>query len=383
MIKSICIISQRYPCKETPTVHVFVQKLVWALADLGVKMTVISPIAINEIQNRKTSNHYFEETSKGNKIEVYRPRYIYFGQKINFPIKMSHVSERNFYKACERVIKKNNIDVDAFYGHFICLAGICACRLGRKYGKPSFVAYGESTDWSIKNYGINHVKKELKSVSGVVAVSTNNKNVLTSLEILPASQIEVFVNGVNTNRFFPRDRHEARNKFNLKEEDFVVSFVGQFIERKGILKLNEAVNRLNGVKALYAGSGELTPTGDAIAFCGKLNPEEIPYLLSASDVFVFPSINEGCSNAVLEAMACGVPIIAHDAPFNYDILDTTNSILIDGTSVDEIMEAISNLMKNQYLLEVMREASLNKIKELSIDQRAERIHKWMSKVIKK
>lgn len=381
MIRKICIISQRYPSIVNNTVHVFVQKLAWAMSDLGVDVTIISPVAINEKNTKIIEKEYIETTLKGNKIKVYRPRYFYLGQKIRYPIKLSHISENNFYNSCVKVIRENNIDPDLFYGHFICLAGITAARLGRRFNKPSFFAYGESSDWSIKNYGIKSVRKELKNINGVVAVSTNNKKSLINLDVVEKNKIEVFVNGVNSEIFYPRDKKESRKKFNLTEDDFAISFVGQFIKRKGIHLLNEALKEIKSVKALYAGSGDIPLTEDFIKFCGKLQPDELPYLLSASDLFVFPSVNEGCSNAILEAIACGVPIIAHDAEFNYDILDERNSILIDATSVENIKESILYLKNNKELRKKMSLESLKKVKNLTIEKRAKNILKWMENVL--
>ncbi len=66
----------------------------------------------------------------------------------------------------------------------------------------------------------------------------------------------------------------------------------------------------------------------------------IPNYICASDVFVLPTTAEGCCNAIIEAMGCGLPIVSSDRAFNYDILNEENSILVDPESVDEIDNAI-------------------------------------------
>lgn len=372
MKQHICVISQRYPCAATPALHVFVQKLVHAMADLGAEVTVISPIPVLSRKYKGTPAKYEEKTEKGSSITIYRPRFMYFGQKFTKPINTAKISVQTMFDACVKVIDENSIKADAFYGHFICAAGLVAARLGRKYDKPSFFAFGESSDWSYRHYGFEAVRKELASVSGVVAVSTLNRQRLIDDSIVDGGKIKVFVNGVNTERFYPRDREESRKKFNVPKDAFTAAFVGQFVERKGVLVANEAM-RMTDTLGLFAGSGDEVPTGEHVLHAKRLTPEEIPYMLSAADVFVFPSVNEGCSNALLEAMACAVPIVATDAEFNYDILDATNSIMVDGTKAGEIAAAITKLKDDPELRRSMAAASLEKVKSLTIEKRAENI----------
>ena len=94
------------------------------------------------------------------------------------------------------------------------------------------------------------------------------------------------------------------------------------------------------MKSIFIGSGEQTPEIDGILFCGKLPHDQIVHYLNAADVFVLPTLAEGCSNAIIEAMACGLPIISSDLPFNDDILDAENSIRVNSLDVESIAEAI-------------------------------------------
>ena len=72
----------------------------------------------------------------------------------------------------------------------------------------------------------------------------------------------------------------------------------------------------------------------------------IPVFLNAIDVFCLPTLNEGSCNAIVEAGACGVPVISSDLPFNYDILSKDNAILINPNSIDSISSAINELHKD-------------------------------------
>ena len=78
-------------------------------------------------------------------------------------------------------------------------------------------------------------------------------------------------------------------------------------------------------------------------------------------------------NSIVEAMSCGLPIISSNLPFNYDILDDSNSILINPESIDEIAKAINKLYRDNNLRENLSKASLMKAKELTIQKRVSKI----------
>lgn len=97
-----------------------------------------------------------------------------------------------------------------------------------------------------------------------------------------------------------------------------------------------------------------------------------------ADVFVLPTLAEGCCNAIIEAMACGLPIISSDLPFNDDILDDACSIRINPKSVNEIANAIQLLCGNPNLQNQMSKASLDKAASLTIENRAKKIVDFMN-----
>ena len=377
MNKKICIISQRYPCEANPSQHVFVKKIAEAMADLDIDVTVIVPTQTKEKIYRSTPVYSENITKGGNTVKVYRPRYFHIATNKVGPIRFGLLTIKQWVKVCQKVIEENKLEFDCFYGHFICLAGICACKLGKIYNKPAYIAYGEADNDTLEKYGMKNVKRDIQNVNGIVAVSTKNKNMLTETGVISRDKIKIFVNGIDRDVFYPRDKIEARKKWNICKDEFVVAFVGQFIERKGILKVDEAVRRIDGVKALYAGQGPQEPEGKHIIFKGILASKEIPLLLSCADVFVFPSLNEGCSNALLEAIGCGVPIIAADLPFNSDILDDRNAILVDANNVEQIEAAIRKLKDNPKLCHSMSEDSIKRSELFDINRRADNILKYI------
>ena len=311
------------------------------------------------------------------------PKTIGLGQS-HYILGKSPVGVTTFFleKAADKVIREENIHPDAFYGHFLAPSGIVAARLGKRYHVPSFFALGESHD-TIKQFGAKKARKELADITGVISVSSALKKWAVDSGVLPEAKIKVFPNGFNENRYMRYDRSVARERFDFPQDAFIVGFVGAFNERKGILRVCQAVERVDGVRLICAGRGEQEPFGDNCIFKESLPPEDVPYFNSAADVFVLPTTNEGCSNAIVEALACGLPVISSDRPFNDDILSDDYSIRVDPEDIDEIADAINLLFTNSALRKKMADAALEKARELTLSARATNILKFMEESIGK
>ena len=152
-----------------------------------------------------------------------------------------------------------------------------------------------------------------------------------------------------------------------------------------MIRVSDAIKLIGdkSIKAIFIGSKvdneEELPDCDGILFMGQLPHSEMVDYLNCADVFVLPTLAEGCSNSIIEAMACGLPIISSDLPFNYDILDSSNSILIDPMNVQEIANAIHQLKDNPMRRKTLSDGALKKASELTIDKRAKRIRGFIEK----
>jgi len=356
-----------------------VQKLVWALADIGVKCTVIAPVPVNQYLKTYKSQpyHAIEKSPLGNDINLYFPRYFTFGQRKVAGFATSRFTVEAFHKVAKRVWLKEKIEADVVYGHFLVPAGITAARLGREFKRPAFAAYGEATPRDLLVYGLGRLKKEISSLKGIVSVSSANRDVLLRHGLVAPENVEVFPNGIQKDRFFVKDKLDARKKFGFSDGDFIVGYVGQFNHRKGILRVQEATEGLDGVKVAYAGTGELQPTSRNCIFKGLVKPADMTDFLNSADIFVMPTLNEGCSNAIVEAISCGLPVVSSNLPFNADILGEDNAILIDPNNVSEIRKSIIRLKGDQALREELRRGSIKRAEALTIDARARNIRSWI------
>lgn len=375
-LKKICFLAGIYPTKDKPNSAVFYKELIHQFAKNGIECKVIHPYPINRRIN-KADYKRIDKVDDSINVEVYRPKTLTFGAKNLGPIKTARFTLKCYIQSAKRVLHDIDWQPDAFYGHFISPAGAMAAALAKEFNVPSYIAYGESTPWSIKSLGVKKTSDLLKSVNGFISVSTKNKNDLVNLGITTRDKIRVFPNAVDNNVFYKRNKLKAREKLGWEKDKLIIAYTGHYNNRKGILRLDEAIKDIPNVYVAYAGSGELIPSSSNIIHTGNVAPELMPWFLSASDIFVLPTLNEGSCNAIVEAMACGLPIVSSDREFNYDLLSKENSILIDPTNINEISKAIKMIINNTELKYELEKKSLETVKMLNIEDRVKTIISWM------
>ena len=373
----ILIISVGYPSEHNSARLVFLQRLVNKFVDLGNECVVVSPVRRFRSESR-VNRKEIQKTDLGKQVPVYFPLYWagWIDKKFSCDL-IRDATVRGFDAAVEKTIKDNDVKFDCVYAHFTGLAAACAVRIAKKYGTPAFAAAGESRFASLAGHNRSETVVALNQLNGIVSVSSHNKKILIDAGVLDDERIVVFPNGSDENKFFPRDKHGARKEFGIPDDAFVVSFIGHFIERKGPLRLAAAAEGTD-VKLIFAGKGEQKPTGSNILYCDLVPPERTPIFLNASDVFALPTQNEGCCNAIVEALCCGIPVISSDRPFNYDVLDSSCALLIDPNDVGQLREAILKLKNNPEVYQRLQEGARQKGKNLSLEQRAISILSWMA-----
>lgn len=376
-IESITVIADDYPAKGHVE-YVFVQQLVHAIINMGIRVTVVAPQSIvHNIVRRKRPLPKFsrEFTEKGFAYDVYRPYKLSFGNRDFF----SRISQCFNRKVITTII--NKIDSDILYSHFWNNA-LPVYEYAKRRGKKLFVACGEGDD-AIENM-IKTISKESKerlssAVTGVISVSTENKRKCIDFGLSKKEDISVFPNCVNTAIFHKQEVTDIKELLGIKDDDFVIGFVGNFIPRKGPDRIAKAITKLNDpqIKVMFIGVPYMGYPYDfdcpGIIHKGAVEHDLLPRYLNCADVFVMPTQKEGCCNAIVEALAIGLPVISSDGAFNDDILDEKNSIRINPDDVDAIASAIKKLKEDVNLRKQMAEYTLSRHTEYSIEGRAARI----------
>lgn len=381
-MNQICFVTNKYPNLIEPNALVFLQQLVWSIADTGIKCTVICPVPVNiNLKYFKLPDRTSEETEHNSTVDIFYPKYVGFGQSDIAGINPAQITTMLFKKTVRSVLKKMICKPDILYGHFITPAGITVASLGKQYNIKSVLAYGEATLATIDHFGLSNTRSALKYIDGVIAVSQKNKDALVGNKIVHYDKIKVVPNGYREERFFKINKNESRKKLNLPIDKFIVAFVGSFDTRKGIDRLSKAVAECPEVYAIYGGKGNIEPNTERCLFKGQVAHEKLTCFYSAADVFVLPTLNEGCCNAIIEAMACGLPIISSSYNFNDEILNESNSIRVDPNNVQEIINAIKLLQSDIALRKKLSEGSIRKAKMLTLTKRADVIIDYLGEIL--
>jgi glycosyltransferase involved in cell wall biosynthesis len=192
---------------------------------------------------------------------------------------------------------------------------------------------------------------------GVICVSESNRK--TGVDRFGLKHAQVIENGVNLKRFeaLPR-RMDTRSSLGFNDTDFVMGFVGRMTLQKDpltflkALKLASAKN--SRVKGLLVGDGEMNNEVHTFIRENQMENDlvstgyrtDIPEMLSAMDVFCLPSLWEGLSIALLEAMASAVSVIVTPTDGAREIIrDGKNGYLVDFKKPEEIAEKVLELLK--------------------------------------
>lgn len=375
-IKELLVITEGFPNLDNPYRYTFVEQLVREFSKKNVNVSVINPVYHNH-QEYHYREKWLLEVDEGLPITVYQPIVINFSMKKVGPLKLMNASYYSFYFAIKRVINNYNIKPDAVYSHFIFPSGCAAAEIGNLISAPSFCATGESDLTEvIQRFGKPFLRKRLNSLNGIVSVSSENKKILIDNKMFDSCPIIVLPNGVDQRLFYPHDKKEMRNKLGLPQDQIIGIFVGAFSERKGVRRVNCASDKTS-VPMIYIGTGELQPNGENILFSGGVQHHLIPEYLSAADFFVLPTKNEGCCNAIIEAICCGLPVISSKGEFNDDILNDTFSIRIDPDDIEQVANAMKELSENHILRKQMSNYAIQQKKRYSLSNRAEAILKFM------
>ena len=269
---------------------------------------------------------------------------------------------------------------DVLHAYFLAQSGFVAAYAGNYLGLRSVVsARGNDLERAIFDpWRAAHILYALQQAS---AVTTNaNELAKKARALIPGLEVSVIRNGIDTDHFKPLPRNNALaeslsliNRRPINEPARVIGFAGELREKKGLRPLLNAYAQVNKkIRSTLLIVGDTRPGEDKqtleefqqmypdaqIIVTGFVSPGDLPAYYSVMDVFVQPSLRDGLPNSLLEAMACEKAVIGTRVGGIVDaITDCRNGKLVSANHVNELAEAIGELLTNENLRRILGMAS--------------------------
>lgn len=197
----------------------------------------------------------------------------------------------------------------------------------------------------------------LRGANQVLAVSQDLAEVAVASYGADADRVRVIPNGCDASLFAPRDQAGARHALGLAGDAQVVLYVGRLVAEKGLLELLAAVRQLARthprVQLVLAGDGPMAATlraaaADAgappVTFAGPLGPEEVARWMAACDLVTLPSYSEGHPNVLVEALACGRPVVATRVGGIPEIVQADDGLLVPPRDIPALAAALGEAL---------------------------------------
>ncbi len=315
--------STLYPNAAQPSHGVFVEnRLRHLIASGEVESRVVAPVpwfpSAAAGFGRYASYAAAPDREQRNGLTIEHPRYPVI-PKIGMSVAPGLLYR--FSRAALERQRRDGFDFQLIDAHYFYPDGVAAVLLGRYFKRPVVIT-ARGTDLNlIPDYALPRrmILWAASQAAGIVAVCQALKDRLVELGA-DAGRITVLRNGVDLELFRPVDRTAARQALGLQRRTLLS--VGGLIPRKANEIAIQALPALPDVDFLLAGEGPerdaLTQlaaslgVADRVRFLGAVAHADLPRIYSAADALVLASSREGWANVLLEAMACGTPVIASD-----------------------------------------------------------------------
>ena len=206
----------------------------------------------------------------------------------------------------------------------------------------------------------------------VFSVSEQLKHDLVARVGIPANRIDVLYNGVDFGRFASTQRDQLRGQLGVKDDEFLVGSVGRLAPVKNFPLLLRAICAPGMDKVIVTLVGDGPERGALEALVRELelservrflgHRDDVADLLAAMDVFVLPSISEGMSNTLLEAMAAGIAVVASNVGGNPEIVrDKVDGLLFESGNVAALRRKLQELLADKVLRMKFGEAGRERV----------------------
>jgi teichuronic acid biosynthesis glycosyltransferase TuaC len=375
----VIIISSCYPRPGNVNSGIFVHQQVKALQKLGVTCHVIQPVNWFPPLGLHTLHPYWRQGyealqntfSEYESVPIHHPRVF-----VKMPSRFFHDHHWDLEgEAVAAYIKKSNSlrDADVIYAQFLIHEGYVGTVVKKRTGIPLVsIALGDDVHaWPAQKSSLIPFLKKVLYQSDVVLANSKalaNDTATWADELHPV-HVQTMYQGIDLEKFTPLHqpgrKQEVRERFGLQHETHYLLCVATPVVLKGWLNLLDSIQSLGdkfaGWQLLMVApprhapdaldleaEAEARKISGLVKYMGKVDHQDMPDLMRVVDSFVLPSYNEGLSNAVIEAMATGLPVIATDVGGHREFIDSgVNGILIQPNHTGELITALDKIIGDE------------------------------------
>ena len=288
--------------------------------------------------------------------------------------------KRRFLSLAREARKKaRSFRPDVVYAHFLVPSGL----VGALASKAPLVVTAHGQD--VRNIGSTPGVRALtrwtvKRASAVIAVSRFLARELETKLPCSRGKIRVIDCGVDLERFHSRDQAEARIELGWEGESPLFLCVGSLTERKNVIRLARAFERLGRGSLVFVGDGPLRGALEGcsgVRVLGRIPHGRVSTWLAACDVLCQPSLIEPFGQTLLEAMACGRSVVATRLGGPPEFVSPGAGVLVDPTDEEEIAAALDSAAHLPRPNEAGRAAAA----EHSVSLQAEKIEALLERAV--
>lgn len=293
----------------------------------------------------------------------------------------------------------SNEKIDILHTHLF-YSGLAAAAAKKRLGKTVFALMRHHTG-VVRMLGSRfHVwadKWMAEKADRVMTVSEAARTYMCEVDGIRRDDIEVVYLGFDFEQMSPNaeKREAARAEFGFGDDDIVIGYVANFAVGKGHVQLINAFDSVKrqvpNAKLILAGGGKLKEVEDAvgrlglgrrIVFAGWRDDAAAVY--NAMDIFVQPSLSEAFSQVLIEAMGCGLPVVATKVGGASEVIESgVNGILIEPNDPDVIAREVIRLSGDEKLRSEIAERGMRSVRErfsaeTMVEKHFELYSKWMN-----
>lgn len=369
--------------RETGGMNVYVRQVAAQLADLGVDVDVFT---------RRTD----PSTPETEAIEGARLVHVTAGPPAHLEKEQLVAHVAAFAEGVQAFRASEALDYDLIHSHY-WLAVEAGTQLARTWDVPHLAMFHTLGDVKLRARASEHEpearleaeRRLVHTVDHIVAATAHERQLLRQLYRVQPQRVAIIPLGVDLTRFTPQPQAEARAALGLESggegegHKHVVLGVGRIEPLKGfdilIRALAEMTERDHVTLLIVGGDERAAPevarlratadevgVSDRVRFAGAVPHEELPCYYSAADVVAVPSFYESFGLVAVEAMACGVPVVASRVGgLTSTVADGRNGYLIPWRCPGPFAEKLDLLLENESLRQALGAAAARSMQAYS------------------